>query len=320
MERRRFLAAVALAALPGGLQAQRRREIPVVGALYEQPLPNDFSRAFADGIQELGHVQGEDLRIDQRSARGVAARLPALAAELVRRKPSIIFAAGDEAARAAVHAARTVPVVFAAVTDGTVQALVRNPRQPEGNVTGVAPLESRVHAKRLELVRELVPRLQRLAVFFDSTLSPAELAPLQQAALAQRTALQIIAGRNAEELRIALNADEKRAPQALLVLPSPLFSGFRQAIVGLAKSGRLPALYPDRSFVEAGGLVAYAPDVPGMCRPAARLVLSLLQGAKVANLPVEQAKFELTVNLRAAKVERFSVPRSMIARADRILQ
>jgi len=169
-------------------------------------------------------------------------------------------------------------------------------------------------------VRELVPRLQRLAVLFDAAMPQAELAPLQQAALAQRTTLQIVGGRNAEELRIALNADVNRAPQALLVLPSPVFNGFRQAIVELAKSQRLPALYPDRSYVEAGGLVAYGPDVSGMCRPAARLVLSLLQGAKVAKLPVEQAKFELAVNLRAAKVERFTVPRGMIARADRILQ
>ena len=320
MQRRRFLAAAALAALSGRLHAQRRRDIPVVGALYEQPLPNDFSRAFADGIQELGHVQGEDLRIEQRSARGVAARLPGLAAELVRRKASVIFAAGDEPARVAAHAARKIPVVFAGVSDGTVQALVRNPQQPEGSVTGVAPLESRMHAKRLELVRELVPRLQRLAVLVDAALPQAELAPLQQAALAQRITLQIIAGRNAEELRIALSADAKRAPQGVLVLPSAVFAGFRQAIVGLARSQRLPALYPDRSFVEAGGLVAYGPDVPGMCRPAARLVLSLLQGAKVAKLPVEQAKFELAVNLRAAKVERVNVPQSMIARADRILQ
>ena len=320
MQRRRFLAAAALAAIPGGLQAQRRRDVPVVGALYEQPLPNDFSRSLADGIQELGHVQGEDLRIEQRSARGVVARLPALAAELVRRKPSVIFAAGDEPARVAAHAARTIPVVFAAVSDGTVQALVRNPQQPEGTVTGVAPFESRVHAKRLELVRELVPRLQRLAVLFDAALPQTELAPLQQAAQAQRITLQVIAGRNAEELRIALGADAKRAPQGLLVLPSAVFGGFRQAIVGMAKSQRLPALYPDRSFIEAGGLVAYGPDVPGMCRPAARLVLSLLQGAKVAKLPVEQAKFELAVNLRVAKAERFTVPQSMIARADRILQ
>jgi len=320
VERRRFLAAAALAAISPRLQAQGRREIPVVGALYEQALPNDFSRAFADGIQELGHVQGEDLRIEQRSARGVAARLPALAAELVRRKPRVIFAAGDDAARAAAHAARTIPVVFAAVTDGTMQALVRNPQQPEGTVTGVAPLESRVHAKRLELVRELVPRLQRLAVFFDAALPQAELVPLQQAALAQRTTLQIIGGRNAEELRIALDADAKRVPQALLVLPSLVFNGFRQAIVGLANSQRLPALYPDRSYVEAGGLVAYGADIPGMCRPAARLVLSLLQGAKVAKLAVEPAKFELAVNLRAAKAQRFTVPRAMIARADRILQ
>ena len=218
------------------------------------------------------------------------------------------------------HAARTIPVVFAAVSDATVQALVRNPLQPEGSITGVGPLEARVHAKRLELVRELVPRLQRLAVLFDAAMPQAELAPLQQAALAQRTTLQIVAGRNAEELRIALNADAKRAPQALLVLPSPVFNGFRQAIVELAKSQRLPALYPERPFVEAGGLVAYGPDMPGMCRPAARLVLSLLQGAKVAKLPVEQAKFELAVNLRAAKAERFTVPRGMIARADRILQ
>ena len=320
MERRSFLAAAVLAAISGSLQAQRRRDIPVVGALYEQPLPNDFSRSFADGIQELGHVQGEDLRIDQRSARGVAARLPALAAELARRKPSVIFAAGDEAARAAAHAARSIPVVFAGVSDATVQALVKNPQQPEGTITGVAPLEARVQAKRFDLVRELVPRLQRLAVLFDAALPQAELAPLRQAAAAQRTALQVIAGRNAEELRIALNADAQRAPQALLVLPSPAFNGFRQAIVGLAKSQRLPALYPDRSFVDAGGLVAYGPDMPGMCKPAARLVLSLLQGAKVAKLPVEQAKFELAVNLRAAKVERFTVPRAMIARADRILQ
>jgi len=320
VERRRFLAAAALAAISGGLQAQRRREIPLVGALYEQALPNDFSRAFAEGIQELGHVQGEDLKIEQRSARGVAARLPALAAELVRRKPSVIFAAGDEPARVAAHAARAVPVVFAAVSDATVQALVRNPQQPEGTITGVAPLEARVHAKRLELVRELVPRLQRLAVLYDAAMPQADLALLQQAALAQRTTLQIVSGRNAEELRIALTADAKRAPQALLVMPSPTFKGFRQAIIGLASSQRLPALYPDRSYVEAGGLVAYGADVPGMCRPAARLVLSLLQGAKVAKLPVEQAKFELAVNLRAAKAERVTVPRTMIARADRILQ
>jgi putative ABC transport system substrate-binding protein len=177
-----------------------------------------------------------------------------------------------------------------------------------------------MHAKRLELVRELVPRLQRLAVLFDAAMPQAELAPLQQAALAQKTTLQIVAGRNAEELRIALNSDAKRAPQALLVLPSPVFNGFRQAIVELAKSQHLPALYPDRSFVEAGGLAAYGADTPGMCKPAARLVLSLLQGAKIGKLPVEQARFELWMNVRAAKVDRFNVPRAMIARADRILQ
>jgi putative ABC transport system substrate-binding protein len=320
VDRRRFLAAAALAAVSPRLQAQRRRDIPVVGALFEQALPNDFSRAFADGVQELGHVQGEDLRIEQRSARGVLARLPALAAELVRRKVSVIFAAGDEAARAAAHAAHGVPVVFAAVSDGTVQALVRNPQQPEGTITGVAPFEARAHAKRLEILRELLPRLQRLGVLFDAAMAPGELVPLQQAALAQRTTLQIISGRNAEELRIALNADARRAPQALLVLPSPAFTGFRPAIVELAKSQRLPALYPERSFVEAGGMVAYGPDVPGMCKPAARLVLSLLQGAKIARLPLEPAKFELAVNLRAARAARFTVPRTMIARADRILQ
>jgi putative tryptophan/tyrosine transport system substrate-binding protein len=317
-ERRAFLVAALALGLPGRVQAQINGRVPVLGILAAEPAPEPIAPMFRDSLRALGHFDGTDLRVQYRG--GPSERLAQLAAQLARLKAELIVTyGGAPVARAASQATRKIPIVFADAADAVVEGLVDNAQRPSGRATGLSVFESKVHPMRLRLLRELTPGVRRIAVLHDFVTPRAAFQPMQQTAQSLRLTLQTLPVANPEEARVALAAARRAGSEALLVLPSPLFSAFRQSLVDLTVHDGWAALFGDRSFVEAGAILSYGADYPAMRREAARYALSLLQGARVDELPVEQAKLELAVNLRTARARHLVVPRSLVGRAARVV-
>jgi putative ABC transport system substrate-binding protein len=318
VERRTLLLAALALGLPGRLRAQINGRVPVVGILAAEPSPEPIAAMFRDSLRALGHFDGTDLRVQYRG--GPPERIPQLAAQLARLKAELIVTyGGAPVARAASGATRGIPVVFADAADAVVEGLVDNAQHPSGRATGLSVFESRVNPMRLRLLRELTPGVRRIAVLHEPATPRSAFQPMQQAAQSFRLTLQPLAVANPEEARVALGTAKRAGSEALLVLPSALFSAFRQSLVDLAVKEGWTAMFPDRSFVEAGGIISYGADYAAMRREAARYALSLLQGARVAELSVEQAKLELALNLRMARARRLTVPRSLVSRAARVV-
>ncbi|HEY5543632.1 MAG TPA: ABC transporter substrate-binding protein, partial [Candidatus Binatia bacterium] len=293
-----------LSALSFSVEAQQTGKIPRIGYLSSLSASSDSSRndAFRKGLKELGYVEEKNVAIEYEFAQGKLDRLPDLAGELVRLKVDVIVVGGSTATRAAKNATKLIPIVMINVTDPVVLGFVVSLARPGGNITGLSNLAPELGGKRLELLKEIVPQLSRVAVLGDPN-SPAygpQLNELKLAARALGLQLQPAEVRGPGDLESAFSAMIKARAGALMGLQQPTIDILRERIIDLAGKNRLPAMYPNRENVEAGGLISYAADISTMFRRAATYVDKILKGTKPADLPVEQPmKFELVINLKA---------------------
>jgi len=328
VHRRDFLvAAGTLLAAPLVAEAQQAANVTRIGYLSHNLAASSHLRdAFLQGLRELGYVEGRNVVIEYRYAEGKPERLPALAAELVALKVDVIVTVSNTTALAAKQATRTVPIVFTAVANPVAAGIVTSLARPGGNLTGLASLGSELVGKRLELVKQAVPGVSRVAVLW------------LPGALGERTEKDMRAGADvaSRALGVRLQFVEARGPadfdrafsdmtsaraDALTLLPSNMFLREHRRLVDLAAKNRLPAVYGSREFVDAGGLMSYGANQVDLYRSAATYVDKILKGAKPDDLPVEQSsKFELFINLKSANALGITIPKSMLARADEVIQ
>ncbi len=284
-----------------------------------------MTEAFLQGLRDLGYLEGRNVVIEIRDAEGKLERLPALAAELVALKVDVILAGGTAQALAAMEATRTIPIVFTAAVDPVADGLVTSLARPGGNVTGVSSLVSELVGKWLELLKQAVPGISRVAVLWHpGTLGErTEKDMLKGADVAARglgMRLQFVEARGPGDFDRAFSDMTRARAGALTVWASPMFVSERRRLVDLAAKNRLPAVYGLREFVDAGGLMAYGPNAADVFRRTATYVDKILKGAKPGDLPVEQpTKFELVINLKAAKALGLTIPQSLLQRADEVI-
>jgi putative ABC transport system substrate-binding protein len=306
-------------------EAQQPKNVPQIGFLGFTSLSGIAARieAFRQGLRELGYVDGKNIVIEYRSAEGKLDRLSELAAELVRLKVDVIVTSGPSVTRAVKEATTTIPIVMGFDTDPVGNGFVASLARPGGNITGLSVVSPELSGKQLELLKEIVPRLSRVAVFGTST-QPGNVQALKESELAAGTLgvkLQFVDILGPKDIEIAFGAAGKGRADAGLVLNSPVLFYERKQIADLAVNSRLPSIYYAADFVEAGGLMSYGASVTDLFRRAATYVDKILKGAKPANLPVEQPKkFEFIINLKAAKQIGLTIPPNVLARADRVIK
>ena len=318
---------LAAAALLSTVAAEAQPKIPRIGYLAADLAANPhFPEAFRLGLRDLGYVEGQNILIEVRSADGHAERLPALAAELVRVKVDVILSEGTPPSIAAKGATRTIPIVFAASADAVGSGLVASLARPGGNVTGLSFLGPETVAKCLQLLKEAVPGITQAAVLSHPG-NPSEatrqsiLKETEVAARALGIRLQFIEARGPEEFERAFSEMSRARVGGVTVLTSIMFFSERRRLVELAARNRLPVVYPWREPVDAGGLLAYGPNLPDLWRRAAGYVDRILKGAKPGDLPVEQPeKFEMVINLKAARAIGLTMPPSLLLRADQVIE
>lgn len=276
--------------------------------------------ALRQGLRELGWVEGKNIVIEQRYLEGKLERSSDVAAELIRLKLDVIvWSAGNQGA----NEIRTIPVVYVATTDLVSSGLVQSLARPGGNITGLTSLAPELGGKRLELLKETVPKLSRVAFLFNPNTSSnvVELDALRRAAPALRVTLRPVEARGIDEIESAFSTMIRERAEALSTASDPVNNTNRIRIVEMAAKRRLPAVYHESQFVDDGGLMSYGPNVAGMFRRAAVYVDKILKGTKPAELPVEQpTKFEFIVNLKAAKKIGLTIPPNVLARADRVIR
>ena len=304
---------------------QQPTKIPQIGYLSSDS-PHTIAvriEAFRQGLREVGYVEGKNIVIEWRFAEGKANRLAGLAADLVRLKIEVIVTSGPAATRAAKESTVTIPIVTAQDNDPVGNGLVASLARPGGNITGLSTLATEISGKRLELVKEIVPGLARVAVLASST-TPGNAQALKATELAARTLgvqLRYLEVRGAKDIDPAFRAATKGHADALLVLQSPVFINERTQLAELAVKNRLPTIYDRREFVDDGGLVCYGTNYTDLSHRAATYVDKILKGAKPGDLPVEQpTKFELVINLKAAKQIGLTIPPNVLARADKVIR
>jgi len=308
------------------VEAQQAGKLPRIGILYAGSPSTQAARieSFRQGLRELGYVEGKNIIIEYRHAEGKYDRLPALAAELVRLKVDIIITGGEPATRAAKEATVTIPIVMAQVGDPVGSGLVASLARPGGNITGLSTLAPELSGKRLELLKEIIPKLSRVAVFGTSTQTDNAqlLRDVDLAAKAFGVKLQYVDVLSPKDIETAFQTAVKGRAEAVLFLVSGPVVGGRQArIIDLAVKSQLPVIYANPRIVEAGGLVSYGVDNRDLDRRAATYVDKILKGRKPADLPVEQPmKFEFIVNLKAAKQIGLTIPPNVLVRADRVIK
>jgi putative ABC transport system substrate-binding protein len=318
--------AVSLALAPLVAEAQQATQIARIGYLGGSPLNPQLHEAFLQGLRDLGYVEGRNFVIEYRSHEGKVERFPALAAELVALKVDVIVATGTGHTLAAKQATKTIPIVFTALADPVTSGLVTSLARPGGNVTGVSFLAPELVGKRLELLKQAVPGVRRVAVLWPPGDVPERTAKdmLRGAELAARALglrLQLVEARGPADFDLAFSEMTTERADALSVLTGAMLFTERRRLVDLAEKNRLPAVYPWREGADAGGLMAYGPNVADLYRRAATYVDKILKGAKPGDLPVEQpTKFELVINLKTAKAIGLTIPQSVLVRADQIIQ
>jgi putative tryptophan/tyrosine transport system substrate-binding protein len=303
--------------------AQQSKKVPRIGLLLNNPTPEQGRQAiFRQALRDLGWIEGENIVIEYRYAGGKSDRFPELAAELVRLKVDIIFAIGAPAAQAAKNATRTIPIVTS-TGDPVGTGLVASLASPGGNVTGVANFTPELVGKRLELLKEVRPQISRVAILWSPDMSGAErwMEEAETAAASLSIKRQPVAVRGPNDLEQAFAAMKKERAGGLVPLRSPLIINQLKRIVELAGKSRLPALYDDSEFTEAGGLMSYGTLLTDLDRRAAIYVDKILKGTKPSDLPVEQPmKFEFVINLKTAKQIGLTIPPNVLARADKVIK
>jgi putative tryptophan/tyrosine transport system substrate-binding protein len=325
--RRQLMIALGASALAAPLApfAQQQGKVWRVGMLETTSTTLNAANldAFRQGLRELGYVEGRNLIIEYRSADGRSERFADLAADLVGLKVDLIVTRGTPAAVAAKNATRTIPVVMANAGDPVDSGLVTSLARPGGNLTGLSSLTVNLEAKRLGLLRELVPGGARIAVLYNMS-SPNNLPQwkaIETAARAVSIQPQLLDVRKPEDLAPAFDAASRQRADALVVGGEGLFQANRKLIAELAAKHRLPAIYRSMEYIEAGGLMAYGPSYPDLYRRAATYVDKIFRGAKPGDLPVEQpTKFELILNLKTAKALGLTIPPPLLLRADEVIQ
>jgi putative tryptophan/tyrosine transport system substrate-binding protein len=301
--------------------AQSERKIPHIGYLANPSGPT--VDAFRQGLRELGYVEGQNIILEYRWAEGRIDQFPALAAQLVQLKVDLIVVSSTPAALAAKQATATIPIVMTVGADPVGSGLVASLRRPGGNVTGLSNLAEDLIAKLVELLKAAIPRVSRVAVLANprNQVHPTFLRGVDAAARALNVQLFPMKARDPAEFDGAFSAMVRERVGALIVLPDPTFVSARKEIVDLAAKKRLPAIYGFREFADAGGLMAYGVNLADNFRRAARYVDKILKGAKPADLPVEQpTRFELVINLKTARALGLTIPQSVLARADHVIQ
>jgi putative tryptophan/tyrosine transport system substrate-binding protein len=307
-------------------EAQQPTKIPLIGRLgADSPSSADAARreAFRLGLRELGYVEGENIVIEYRYAEGKFDRLPDLATELVRLKVDIILSTGPTATRAAKGVTTTIPIVMAQDIDPVATGVVASLARPGGNITGLAALTPELSGKRLELLKEVVPKVSRVAVLGTSTL-PGYAQVFRETELtagAFGVKLQYLDILDTKDIETAFRVAGKGRADAVLTLTSAILLSQRAQVADIAVKSRLPAIYHQSQYVEAGGLMSYGASITDMDRRSATYVDKILKGTKPADLPVEQpTKFELVINLKAAKQIGLTIPPNVLVRADRVIR
>src|SRR5688572_11708052 len=329
MDRRRFLLTALVGALaePFAAEAQQAAQIARIGWLgINRAASPHLSEAFRQGLRDLGYVEGRNVMIEYRDAEGKLERLPVLAAELVALKVDVIVAGPTPATLAAKQATRTIPIVFASggdpVTDGLVTSLAR----PGGNVTGLSGLSPELAGKWLEQLKLAVPEVSRVAALWQpggvgERTEKDMRKGAEVAARALGVRLHFVEARGPEDFDRAFSEMTRARAGALTVLASPMLFSERRRLVDLAAKNRLPAVYPLREYVDAGGLMSYGANAADLYRRVATYVNRILKGTKPGDLPIEQpTNFELVVNLKTAKALGLTIPPSLLARADQVIE
>jgi putative tryptophan/tyrosine transport system substrate-binding protein len=317
-----LLATLALAMIvtPHAAAAQPAGKVYRLGYLFTGMLP---PQEFLQALRDLGYVEGQNLVIEIRGAEGREDRLPALAAELVRLQVDAIVAPGGAAAQAAQHATTTIPIVIAAAVDPVAAGLVGSLAHPGGNITGISTLSRELNGKRLELLKETVPGVSRVAVLTRaaSATTGGQLQEMEVEARALGLQLHILEVRGPHDFDHVFAAMIQERAGALLELPDPLFHANRGPIAEFAARNGLPSIFHSRDFVEAGGLMSYAASFADMYRRAAVYLDKILKGTKPADLPVEQpATFELVINLKTAQALGLTIPTTLLFQATEVIR
>jgi len=312
-----------LFALCSSAEAQQPNKVARIGFLIAASRSAISARteAFQQGLRELGYVDGKNIVIEWRSAEGKLDHLPTVAAELVRLKVDVIVTTGSSVTRAAKEATVTIPIVMVQDNDPVGNGFVASLARPGGNITGLSTLRPEISGKQVDLLKETVPRLSRVAVLGSST-TPGTAQALKETELAAGgVKLQNLDVLGPKDIETAFRAAGKERADAVLVLSASVLNSHRTEIAKLAAKSRLPAIYPFPEYVEAGGLMAYGPSVTDLFRRAATYVDKILKGTKPADLPVEQpTKFEFIINLKSAKQIGLTIPPNVLVRADRVIK
>jgi putative ABC transport system substrate-binding protein len=329
MNRRTFVTGIgALLAAPLGAGAQQAGKIPMIGVLWTSSpsLLSSFEIQLRQGLHELGYTEGQNIVLENRYGENSSERLQGFATELVRARVDVIVTQGTPAALAAKKATGTIPIVITQVGDPIGSGLISGLARPGQNITGLTNAAAELSAKRLQILKETIPGLSRVALMWDAGGGTVPGDPYGRKATEDvAPALSLTVLTRAVEGPADFSAAFTRAiqdrAQAIIVLPSPLLGVHAKSLVALAARHRLPAMYQSKPFVEAGGLISYGASVADIYRRAAVYVNKILKGAKPADLPVEEpTKFELLINLRTAKALGLTIPPSLLLRADQVIE
>ena len=326
INRRAFVTVLgALLAAPLGAEAQQAARIPRIGVLHPgaPATSSHFAAAFTEGLRELGYLEGQNIVVERRFGEAKAERLSDIAAELVRLKVDVIVTSTDPGIAAVKRQTQLIPIVMANSTDPVGTGFVASLARPGGNVTGLSSVSPELSAKRLELLKEAVPKLSRVAIVWNPDVRGAvlEYKETESAARSLHLQLQSVEVNRPDGFDRAFSAVTTGRAEALTVASSSLAFRNRGRIASLAQKNRLPSMYGLREFADAGGLMAYGPNYAELWRRAAAYVSKILKGAKPGELPVEQpTTFELVINLKTAKALGLTIPPSLLRRADQIIE
>jgi putative ABC transport system substrate-binding protein len=305
-------------------EAQQPKKIPRIGYLSLRSGPADNDLAFRQGLRELGYIEGQNIVIDWRFAEGKSERYPILVAELVQiGVEAIVTNGGDDPIRAAMNSTKTIPIIFETASDPVARGFVASLARPEGNLTGVSWMAHELGGKRLELLKEAVPKLTRVAILGDPDQRnyPVQMTDLKAAAQALHLELHPVRLQKADDVENAFSTMTNANVRAFFLVVNPAFGVFRNKILELATKNKLPGMYSTQDYVNAGGLMTYAADRIATARRLAVYVDKVLKGTKPTDLPVERpTKFEFVINLKAANQIGLTIPPNVLARADRVIK
>ena len=303
--------------------AQNKATIPRLGVLQPGAPSDAYFEVFIQGLQDLGYIEGKSIHIEVRSAEGKLDRLPDLATELVRLKVDALYARSTPVIFAFKQATKTIPIIFIGTSDPIGMGIVPSLAHPGGNITGVTLMSSDLWPKRLELLKEISPKVSRVAMLWNNSNAgmALEAKATEEAAGPLGLTLQDRGISNLSELEVVFGVISKDRPDGFLALMDPVLNANRKRVLDFLMKNRLPAIFENKEWVEDGGLISYGPDFPDAIRRAAALIDKILKGVKPADIPIEQpTKFELVINLKTAKQIGLTIPANVLARADKVIR